>query len=341
MLLKILPVLTLLLCFPSLAIAQGTENLPSTYIPLEFEKNKDSYALAFPARYKNERRSIDPNQFYVVQFTNEGGIELPSSIIPTLNDAKNPDVRLNLNMEVANIPNVTDKKSEANLRISIGNDKSNSPDFGQELFWFVTAAMDLWDEEKKQKADKKNTASQLSDAFKASPIIIPGGIANLNIDVIQIEPDSGWKRFVRFFTGSGGSLLTTQLGLPAITQSAVTLIDELIDKTIPKNSTVLLQGNPVKLALTKQAYDFVSNGGGNTQAGGLTNGRWLFIKGSDYNKFSEQSLVYNWNYGVIHPTSIDIEDIISGDKENPIDSYPYVVIYARMNLVNWKEYLRG
>ena len=276
------------------------------------------------------------NQFIAFQLNNkkDGPAILESSEVTSTieGSSEQPDVLMNLEMQSFHIGNDVDvdKNSRATMRINIGKDKSSTDKMFDTAFWSIAAGLDLYNEAKKKPADPKDLKADFKQAFGNRPIEIPGGLANMTFEVIKHREPRWWQRIFKFLQSDTGKTLTSTLGFPAITNNAINLIDELLNKLDKNEPEILFKSRPLRLALSQKAKTDYTGGSERIKIGSLTPGFCVLARGKDFNTFINADAYYYPTYGKLVPSKVGHADLMTGNYDDPFENVTYSIFRIGM-----------
>ena len=274
------------------------------------------------------------NQFLL--FNVGEGLTEPSRIEPKLEGSdESPDVLVGVSLEAFNLPpSEGEVKGSATVRFTMGKDPSSTDRYFETAFWCIAAGLELYDEAKgghKRKSQPKELQSDFQKAFGNRPIEIPGGLAVMSFEVVRHPPEPWWKKIFNFLESSTGKSLTATLGFPAITNSAIQMIDELFSRFVSEPE-VLFKSRPLTLALSKYAKDMYTGGTKSIALGALNPGWSLLARGKDYARLTGEGnkIRFYPMYGVIAPEGLPVETLIAKPSENPYSEVGYALLRVGM-----------
>jgi hypothetical protein len=179
------------------------------------------------------------NQFILYQLNKEpeGAALLDAtSVTPSIegSDAE-PDVLARINLISFHVGDerAVDRDTRATMRITFGKDPASSTRIVDTALWAIAAGLKLYDENKA--AQDKQLATDLNRAFSNRPVEIAGGLGVLSFEVVKHEEPKWWQKVFRFLDTGAGPMLSSALGFPAITQPALALVDELLERLTDAN----------------------------------------------------------------------------------------------------------
>ncbi|MDG3580980.1 hypothetical protein [Galbibacter pacificus] len=276
------------------------------------------------------------NQFIVFQLSDKAdgaAIFESSEVTPSIEgNTETPDVLMNLDMQSFHIGDDVkiDKNTRATMRINIGQDESTVNSNFDIVFWSIAAGLDLYNNEKKEPATPKDLKADFKQAFGNRPIEIPGGLAKMTFEVVKHEEPKWWQRIFNFFQSKTGRVFTSTIGFPAITHSAINLIDELLNKLDKSSPEVLFKSRPLRLALSQKAKNNYTGGNERIKIGALSPGFCVLARGKDFMQFINADAFYYPTYGKLVPASVSNADLVSGNYEDPFKNVTYAIFRVGM-----------
>lgn len=285
------------------------------------------------------------DQFIVFQVNAaEGGQTVleASEMEPSLEGSDTrPDVLIDLQLQSFHLGQNTevDAKSHATMRLVIGKDKSSRDRFFENVFWTVNAGLSLYDQDRSQPARPDQLQADITQAFGNRPVEIPGGLANMTFEVIMHKEPAWWKRIFSFVNSDTGRTLTSLVGFPAISHSAIQLLDEVFDRFNRSKVEVLFESRPMILALSKLAKQDYTGGNPRIRMGCLNPGFCIMARGRDYTTLSETDAYFYPHYGILAPSDVHPGDVAAGNYEDPFRDITYAVFKVGMQATNLKPAL--
>jgi len=276
------------------------------------------------------------NQFIVFQLNNTetGGTVLETSTVtPTLaGDDDAPDVQMSIEMiafhvgKDEGIPNDT----RATMRLVIGKDENSRDKYFDTAYWTIAAGLKLYDQAKGKPAESKDLKADFTKAFGKRPIEIPGGLARMTFEVVKHKEPQWWQRVFGFLQSGTGQALTSVIGFPAIGQTAIGLVDELLNKLNDDLTGVLFKSRPLTLALSKMAKEDFSGGNPRVKVGCLNPGFCIIARGRDYALLANADANFYTSYGKLVPTSVSEADLLADNYDDPFENCTYGVFKIGM-----------
>jgi len=276
------------------------------------------------------------NQFIAFQLSNEmdGPAILESSEVTSSikGSSQEPDVLMSLEMQSFHIANniQIDKNSRATMRINIGKDKDSIDKNFDTAFWSIATGLDLYNKAKNKPAEPKDLKADFKQAFGNRPIEIPGGLANMSFEVVKHREPKWWQRIFKFLQSETGKTLTSTIGFPAITNNAINMIDELLNKLDKSDPDILFKSRPLRLALSEKAKSDYTGGSNRVKIGSLAPGFCVLAKGKDFNTFINSNAYYHSTYGMLVPSEVSNADLVTGNYEDPFKDVTYSIFRTGM-----------
>lgn len=291
-------------------------------------KSTSKAPLALPEELKN--------QFVVFQIADGEGaftITETSQLEPKIEGTREqPDMYMNLSMQSFHVgeSEAVDKSTRATMRLIVGKDKSSRDRLFDNLFWTISAGLDLYNQVEDRPGKPDEFEADFRKAFGRRPIEIPGGLAELTFDVIKHKEPSWWQRTFQFLrTGTGQSLISV-VGFPAITNQAIGMLDELFNRLDSSEPEILFKSRPMTLALSQQAKQDFTGGNPRIRLGCLNPGFCVLARGRDFHTIANANAYYYPSYGILAPGEVDPGDVVSGNYDDPFKDVTYVVFYVDM-----------
>lgn len=279
----------------------------------------------------------DQNQFVVFQLSRQpdGPRILDLTQVDCAIDGSNdePDVKMAISLEAFHTAQneAVSKKSRATLRVIVGKDKDSTDQQFDTLFWVVTAGLKLYNESQQTPVNPKDLAQDFKQALGSKPIEIPGALATLHFEVVQHEKEpQWWQRIFTFLKSPASSGLISLLGFPAVTTSAISFLDEALNRLYDAQPRVLFSGMPLTLALTKRARESYVDGNPNVKIGALAPGFCVMTRRCDYQAIASSNACFNRMYGKLIPADITDAQFHSGDYQDPFANITYAVLRVGM-----------
>jgi hypothetical protein len=288
------------------------------------------------SREKNLNENDLSNQFIAFQLSNkkDGPAILESTEVTSTikGSSEEPDVLVNLEMQSFHIGKEVkvDKNTRATMRINIGKDKDSTDKYFDTAFWSIAAGLDLYNQSKQKAADPKDLKANFKQAFGNRPIEIPGGLAQMTFEVIKHREPKWWQRIFTFLQSDTGKNLTSTLGFPAITNNAINLLDELLNKLEKSEPEILFKSRPLRLALSEKAKSDYTGGSERVKMGSLTPGFCVLARGKDFHTFINSDAYYYPTYGKLVPSKVSNADLVTGNYDDPFKNVTYSIFRIGM-----------
>jgi hypothetical protein len=238
-----------------------------------------------------------------------------SQVAPSVEGgADQPDIMTKVQLEAFHVgqgENV-DRKTRATLRMTLGKDKSSTDRVFDDVFWAVAAGLRLYDDSKKKRSSAKDLSADFDQALGKRPIEVPGGLGLLSFEVVRHREPPWWRRIFSFVGSGTGRTLISALGFPALTLTAVNVVDELLNRLDRSEPHVLFKSRPLRLAFSEYAKQQFG-GGATTRVGSMTPGRWLLARGRDYATMLREKPVFWPAYGRLFPAEAELTDVVNGN----------------------------
>ncbi len=276
------------------------------------------------------------NQFIVFQLSDkkDGPSIFESSEVTSSikGSAEEPDVLVNLEMQSFHIGDDIDidKKSKATLRINIGKDENSTDRYFDTAFWSIAAGLDLYNKAKDKPVEPKDLKADFKQAFGNRPIEIPGGLSKMTFEVVKHTEPKWWQRIFKFAQSERGKALISTLGFPAITNNAINLIDELLNRLSTSQPELLFKSMPLRLALSEKAKNDYTGGSDRVPIGSLSPGFCVLARGKDFGTLIESDAFYYPTYGKLVPSAVSNSDLVTGNYKDPFKNVTYSVFRVGM-----------
>ena len=285
---------------------------------------------------KKEMPAELADQFFVFQITNtESGqtIQEASLVPPKFEGSEaQPDMYVSVEMQSFHLAGSepVDKNTRATMRLIIGKDKNSRDRIFDDVFWTISAGLDLYNQASGQRAKPNDFKSDFSKALGNRPIEVPGGLANITFEVLKHREPKWWQRIFGFLQSEAGRSLTSVVGFPAITQSAIKVLDELFNRFDRNDSEPIFQSRSMILALSQLAKMDYTAGNPRIRMGSLNPGFCVMARGRDYHKIADADAYYYPHYGILVPASVDPGDVVTQNYDDPFKDITYVVFKIGM-----------
>lgn len=276
------------------------------------------------------------NQFIVFQLNNTdtGGTLLETSTVEPKIDGGNdaPDVQMTMEMIAFHVGKDEDipENTRATMRLVIGKDENSSDKFFDTAFWTIAAGLQLYNSATGKPTESKDLKADLTKAFGKRPIEIPGGLARMTFEVVKHKEPQWWQRVFGFLQSGTGKALTSVIGFPAIGQTAIGLVDELLNKLTEDITGVLFKSRPLTLALSKLAKNDFSGGNPRVKVGCLNPGFCVIARGRDFGLLSNADAYFYTAYGKLVPSSVSLEDLLADNYDDPFKNCTYAIFKIAM-----------
>lgn len=271
------------------------------------------------------------DQFLVFQFNDQeqGARILETSAVKPKRkgSAEKPDVLARLQLVAFHIGQNAgiDKDTRATLRIDLGKDENSNSTLNT-VFWSIAAGLNLYNQSQKKTAEAKDLKADFNEAFSKRPIEIAGGLGKLSFEVVKHKEPSWWRKIFSFLQSGTGEALTAAVGFPAITNQAISMLDELVGRLENSKPEVLFKSRPMTLALTELARDEYVGGTPGVSVGTLNPGFCLLARGRDYKTLVTNNPVFMGAYGKLRPDQVSVSDFLNGDFDDPFANMTYGVL---------------
>lgn len=286
---------------------------------------------------KEVKRSALADQFIVFQLNNtENGqsIKEASMVDPLFEGSVDePDMNLSIQLQSFHLSKTeeVDRNSRVTMRLIIGKDSNSRDRFFDNVFWTISAGLDLFNQYKNQPAKPHEFKTDLTKALGNRPIEIPGGLANMTFELALHRNPKWWQRVFGFLQSQTGQQLTSVIGFPAITQSAIKVLDELFNRFDKDGARPLFKSRSMVLALSKQAKMDYTAGNPRIRMGSLNPGFCIMARGKDYKTISSSDAYYYPHYGLLVPANVPPAKIVTQDYEDPFQDITYAVFKVGMS----------
>ncbi len=220
-----------------------------------------------------------------------------------------------------------DRSARATLRLNLGKD-SNSDSPLDTVFWSIAAGLNLYDEARQKPSQAKDLKTDFNEAFSKRPVEIPGSLARISFEVVKHKEPKWWQKVFTFIQSGTGKALTSAIGFPAITQSAVGVLDELLNRLDKSSPEILFKSRPMTLALSERARDAFTGGLPPTvvTVGVLNPGFCLLVRGRDYKTVVDHKPVFMGAHGLLKPREMAIQEFLQSPGSNPFNKLTYAVL---------------
>jgi hypothetical protein len=220
--------------------------------------------------------------------------------------------------------------TRAMMRINFGKDESSTDRRFDTVFWSIAAGLNLYDQVRNRTPEAKEFKSDLQKAFSNRPIEIPGGLGRLSFEVVKHQDPTFWQRIFGFIQSEAGQNLVSVLGFPALTNQAIKVLDQLLDKVFPADREALFHSLPLRLALTKSAREAFTGGSPRVKIGTLRPGFCIMARGGDFKALADTDYFYHASYGLLVPKDVSDADLLAGTYKDPLQGVTYVMFRIGM-----------
>ena len=275
-------------------------------------------------------------QFLIFQIQPPGGesaaIEL-SKVSPQFEGGPDaPDMLMQLEMICFNLSNQekVNSKTRGTMRVIVEQLDSGDAKL-KPLVWVVSAGLQLYNLTEKRRALPSELKMDFKNTFGQRPIEIPKGRASLTFDVYKHREPKWWNRVFNFVTSKTGKTLTSSIGFPGVTQEAVGIINDLLNRLGRSKTETLFKSKALKLALSNSAKELGSAGAGDfIKVGVLNPGLFVLCQGKDYKFFKNTPATYYEEYGTLVPQETAMEDIFESGYQNPFADKTFAIFKVGM-----------
>lgn len=223
-----------------------------------------------------------------------------------------------------------DKSTRATIRINIGKDENSRDKYFDTAFWSIAAGLNLYDQAKNKPTDPKDLKSDFKKAFGNRPIEIPGSLSKMTFEVIKHREPAWWQKIFGFLQSDTGKSLVSTIGFPAITSTAINMLDELMNRLDKSDPEVLFKSLPMRLALSKQSRDHFTSGNERVKIGTLNPGFCVLARGKDFQTIVESDAVFYATFGKLVPSKVPETQLLSGKYDDPLADVTYSVFKVGM-----------
>jgi hypothetical protein len=295
--------------------------------PVLLESSKG--AVFFEGGEQSPSKTELNDQFLVFQFgkkKSDPAIIESSRVVPELQGSEErPDV--NARLELLSFHVGHGEKVEPDTRATMRIDFGNSPTAqATEVFtWAVAAGIDLYEKSKKKENQESGIKGDLNKSFGNRPIEIARGLGKMTFQVIKHKERPWWRSVFDFVGGGAGKSIISMLGFPALTNDAIRVINQLLDKFDDAAPEVLFKSRPLRFALTQHAKDEVTGGSERVPMGALNKGYCLLARGGDFATIVDNDAYYYPTYEKLLPASVTPEQAFRRAYEDPFAEITYAV----------------
>ncbi|MDP2890477.1 MAG: hypothetical protein Q8P34_16115 [Bacteroidota bacterium] len=276
------------------------------------------------------------NQFVNFQLSNtldKPSIQESSQVEPILKGSnEQPDMLVNLEMLSFHIganENI-DKNSRATIRINIGKDENSRDKYFDTAFWSIAAGLNLYNQAKNKTADPKELKSDFRQAFGNRPIEIPGGLSKMTFEVVKHREPKWWQNIFKFLQSDTGKSLISTVGFPAISSTAINMLDELLNRLDKSEPEILFKSLPLRLALSQQAKDDFTAGSLRIRMGALNPGFTVLARGKDFETIVNSDAIFYPAYGKLVPSNVTESQLLSNRYDDPFKDVTYSIFRVGM-----------
>ncbi len=224
-----------------------------------------------------------------------------------------------------------DRNSRATMRLVIGKDKNSRDRLFDDIFWTISAGLDLYNQIRNEKARPDEYRADFTKAFGDRPIEIPGSLANMSFEVVKHRDPQWWERIFGFLRSDAGRSLISVVGFPGVTHAAIQVLDELFTRLNRSEPEPLFRSRSMILALSRQAKTDYTAGNPRIRMGCLNPGFCLLARGRDYHAIANADAYYYPHYGKLVPSSVDPGDVVAQNYDDPFADITYAVFKIGMS----------
>lgn len=272
--------------------------------------------------------------FYIFQIQPDGAANAAldlSKVTPVFNGGVDaPDILMQLEMLCFNLAKSekVNSKTRATMRVIIQQmetlDASLDP-----LVWVVSAGLQLYNLKERKRSKPIDLKMDFRETFGKRPIEIPRGRAMMTFDVYKHKAPGWWHKVFKFLRSNTGKTLTSAVGFPGVTQEAVGIIDELLNRLSRNKTETLFQSVPLELVMHEAAKK-LREADGITKAGCLNPGLFVLCQGGDLRFFKDTPATYFSQQGILVPQGTEPAEFLSADFQNPFDDKTYSIFRVGM-----------
>lgn len=273
--------------------------------------------------------SLDSHQFTLFQLTSEGVRDIHAAAAALKGSDEKPDIQVRIELVSFQIPcqDGIGDNMKATLRLDVGQDRSSQSD-RDPLFWSIAAGLDLASQALAS-SDPKERSANLSQPFKDRPIEIPGGLAEMRIELIAHQEPAWWRRIFSLTDNVAVRKLVSAVGFPGIALDAVKLLDEIIGRFEAARAVPIFQSRPLTLALNERAATDFSSGIDSVVPAVLNNGLFLMLRHCDVDVLRTEPPVYMGGYRRLAPKKNWDGKILKVSQNDPYCDLNYVIIRVK------------
>lgn len=302
-----------------------------------FQIDKNSAFVVLDERGLPIPKNSLSDQFFVYQLAG-GSLVSPTSIEPEISTTeKAPDVLLDVQLEAFHFAESLHAENAGATMNILMNKSPLSRSAAPNLNYFVTTALKLVKPDAAKNLNPVDYQSDFSDALGSSKIGAPGGVGQLTITINRHDQPSWWSSMLDWVAGTpGGQALTAALGFPGVTSEVVKFVENMVSSV--KNAQQIIDSAQMKFAFSKEAKNKLMRGDNATVAC-LNSGRWVMIKGSDFDAVFKTQPKLLTEYGLLYPSKTAPEDVVKANYQDPFREITYAVFnvdLAAGNVANLK-----
>ncbi|MDB4916901.1 MAG: hypothetical protein JWM95_4545 [Gemmatimonadetes bacterium] len=215
--------------------------------------------------------------------------------------------------------------TKATLRLDLGKDDSSRSELDT-LFWSVAAGLSLFDTGANVRSEPRKVSADFRQALSKRPIEIPGGLGRMSFEIVKHREPSWWKKVFSFLQSKDGTRLASAIGFPALTSSAIALVDEIFNRLDGDAPEVLFKSYPLTLALSARARTELEAGQAGVTVGVLNPGSTLVVRARDLATIVSAKPVFMSAYGLLKPSDMPSQQFLMEPEANPFSQMTYAVI---------------
>jgi hypothetical protein len=152
----------------------------------------------------------------------------------------------------------------------------------------------------------------------------------MSFEVVKHQEPPWWKQIFKFLESGTGQTLVSVLGFPAITNQAIQVIDQLLERLTDAKPEVLFKSLPMRLALSKYARDEFTGGNPRVKCGVLSQGFCVMARGRDFEAVSKADVIYYPTYGKLVPQKVNEPDLLAENYDDPLQNVTYAIFRVGM-----------
>lgn len=278
--------------------------------------------------------SIDPNQFTLFQLAGsraKTALADLHAVAPVLKGSdEKPDVQVKIELLSFQIGSALglDPGMQATLRLDIGKDEASASD-ADPLFWSIAAGLDLAAQAIDKTGDPKQKAANLSAAFRRRPIEIPGGLADLRIELVAHEPPPWWRKIFKFADNAAVKTLVSAVGFPGIALDAVKLLDAALGRFEEARAKPIFQSRPMTVALSERAASEFTGGLDTVKAAVMNDGVFVMLRHADAEIVRQSKPIYLGGYGRLVPGDTWDGETVVLPQDDPYAQLSYAILKVK------------